>query len=447
MALTAVPTDTPQSPSIPVPAALQPALRLLEMAAEGTINGGPSVPSAGALHPYELVVITAGTSEPGVFAVDIPRRTCVLLRHGESVARALNHSRLDLPGPGASLLLTVVRPWLSMRKYGDRGYVYAQLDAAHLGTHLLCLGSRTHRHAKWLTRADAAPLTDLLLLGENCRFLHSVVLLDDPVGGDRAAPEPWQCTDGRTPGTLQHPVEGAECQYWREVAAVRRERGSDSAAARLHSLLPGIGEPLAPIGYPGGPLAWLASRRRSAKDFAPGQLSTRAIRESLAPLATPLMTDLPPTDGFGVTLVVRRVDGLLPGCYPVLSGAIAAPPSRAAVLDDDVLVRICMGQEHLRCACAVVLFHARKRDVFRSGMAGVDQALARAGCLAHLLYLGATGAGAAITAVGGFDGNEWRSRLGIPDEDEVLYVAMLGLPGASSVKLDRLQALYAHGKG
>nr|WP_237694017.1 nitroreductase family protein [Streptomyces sp. SID2888] len=77
-------------------------------------------------------------------------------------------------------------------------------------------------------------------------------------------------------------------------------------------------------------------------------------------------------------------------------------------------------------------------------MAGVEQALLRAGALAHLLCLSATDTGIAITTIGGFDAGRWHALAGIPGENEVLYVALLGVTGASAVKLDRLQRAYAH---
>jgi hypothetical protein len=97
MALTAVPAGTSE-PTMPVPATLHPALRLFEMVAEGSIDGGP-VPSAGALHPYEQVVIVSESAGPAIFSVDIPRRACVLLSRGEPVARALGRSGLEPPAP------------------------------------------------------------------------------------------------------------------------------------------------------------------------------------------------------------------------------------------------------------------------------------------------------------------------------------------------------------
>lgn len=446
MALAAAPDGAPRPRSMAVPAELRAPLALFQASAEGAATGGHSVPSAGALYPYELRVVTGGPDGPRVFAVDVARRTCCLTHEGAGVAEALRGSGLEPPGPDAFLVLLLVRPWLSIRKYDDRGYLYAQLDTAHLGTHLLCLGTRSHRRAEWLTRAASGPLSTLLGLGDDYLFLHSVLLLDGPVEGRLPAVDAWNCSDRREVRRSPRLPDHFEGRCWQRLAAYRRERPAGSGGARRLSLLDGSGAPSSsrqPSGLTG--LAGLTGRRRSAKDFGPGTLSADAVVRALAAMSAPLPTDLPSSEGFGATLVARRVDGLASGSYRVLGGGTLAAASSAVASDDDI-ARICMGQEHLRSAAAAVVFHARHEEIFRLGMEGVDDALLRAGTLAHLLYLGATGAGVAITTIGGFDAGRWHDLAGLPYEDEVLYIAILGVRGAAAVKADRLQPAHAHGR-
>lgn len=447
MALAAAPDGAPTAQRIGLPAELRGALALFETAAEGSLNGGPSVPSAGALYPYEIYVVTDGPSGPAVFSVDITRRSCRLLHDGEQVAATLETGGLALPGPDAFLVLIAVRPWLSIRKYDDRGYLYAQLDAAHLGTHLLCLADRTHGRAEWLTRAATGPLGALLRLGDNHMFPHSVLLVADPLATDVRSPGPWTCTDWRNVPPARRLADGSEARCWRGLAPRLQRPATHTATPSPRPLLPGSDGT-----EPGGAadhalLADLAPWRRSAKDFSGSELSEDRVRQALAVLGTPLTTGLPPSDGFGATLVVRRIAGLTPGAYPIRgTGGMAAEPTGTTAATGDDIVRICMGQEQLRHTCAAVVFHARHRDIFRLGTRGIDEALLRAGALAHLVCLGATGAGIAVTTIGGFDAGGWHSLAGLADEDEVLYVAMLGTPGTSSVKIDRLQPAHAHGQ-
>ncbi|MFE6159664.1 hypothetical protein ACFQ7F_12225 [Streptomyces sp. NPDC056486] len=447
MALAAAPDSAPRPQRISVPAELRGALALFEASAEGSLNGGPSVPSAGALYPYEQYVVTGGPAGPTVFSVDVTRRSCRLLHRGEQVARALESGGLTLPGPDAFLVLIAVRPWLSIRKYDDRGYLYAQLDAAHLGTHLLCLAERSHRRAEWLTRAAFGPLSGLLRLGDNHVFPHSVLLAADPVANYERCLGTWTCTDWRSVPPVHRLAGGSEGRCWRGLVSHLQLPPAQSTAPRPRPLLTGPGrvDPGDPVPHPA--LADLTAWRRSAKDFGDAELPANRVREALAVLGTPLTTDLAPSGGFGATLIARRVTGLAPGAYPIRgTGEIADEPAGTTAATGDDIVRICMGQEQLRHTCAAVVFHARHQDIFRLGMRGVDEALLRAGSLAHLLYLGATGTSIAVTTIGGFDAGRWHSLAGLADEDEVLYVAMLGTPGTSAVKSDRLQPAHAHGQ-
>lgn len=446
MSLAAVPDGTPEPRRIDLPGELRGALALLETSAEGSLHGGPSVPSAGALYPYETYVVTNGPGGPRVFSVDVTRRGCRLLHEGEQVADALARGGLALPTPDAFLVLIAVRPWMSIRKYDDRGYLYAQLDAAHLGTHLLCLAGRGHRRAQWLTRAAPGHLGALLRLDEHHLAPHSVLLVADRIGTGQPSVSDWTCTDRRGIPPVPRVRNGSEARCWRGLLPRLQSPPALPATPRLRPLLAPEreGEAHPPTS---DALADLAPRRRSAKDFGDAALPLQRLREVLSALGTPLATDLPASPGFGATLVARRVTGLAPGAYPVLgNGGIAAQPTSTTPASAEDIVRFCMGQEQLRHTCAAVVFHARHQDVFRHGMRGVDEALLRSGALAHLVYLGATATGTAVTTIGGFDAGRWHSLAGLADEDEVLYVAMLGTPGTSAVKIDRLQPAHAHGQ-
>ncbi|CAL9286661.1 hypothetical protein SUDANB180_06390 [Streptomyces sp. enrichment culture] len=447
MSLAAAPVGAPQPAPMPVPGELRGVLGLFEASAEGSLHGGPSAPSAGALYPYEHYAVVGDPLAPAVYAVDATRRTCRLLHRGASVARALADGGLELPERSGALVLIAIRPWLSMRKYDDRGYLYAQLDTAHLGTHLLCLAARGHRRAEWLTRAATGPLAGLLRLGERHAFAHSVLLLGDPVDEEPTLARPWSCADWRGMPFGTRPAGSSEERCWRALAPYLPSPPTRPAAARHRALLSG---PEAGDGprttHHQEELTALAARRRSAKDFAAGELPVARLRQALARLGTPLTTDLADADGFGVTLVARDIAGLDQGAYSVQAGALVPRPTAAPALSGDDIVRICMGQEQLRHSSAAVVLHTRHADIFRRGMRGVDEALLRAGSLAQLLYLGATDAGMAVTTIGGFDAGRWHTLAGLPDEDEVLYVAMLGLPGTSTVKSDRLQPAHAHGQ-
>ena len=428
-----------------LPAELSPVLRLFETAADGSrTGGGPSSPSAGGLYPYEHYAVVAGHEAPAVYALDAVRRSCRLMRTGPEVSRALERGGFDVPGHGESLVMTVIRPWPSMRKYGDRGYLYSQLDAAHLAAHLLCVGSETHDGAELRTRANTAPLSDLLGLDASCRLTHSVLLLGPPLGGQTEPGHAWTCVDddGGPPNGVESFWLETEC--WKSLAAHRADRiaGGAGITVRDVRLRPLLADRSGAEPFPGGvALTALAARRRSTEDFGPAPIPAEDLDRVLAALYLPLATDLIEDSGLRATLVARSVTGRAPGSHPLY-----LPPGEPTVPapDDDQVVRACMGQKHLRHASAVVLFHVPRRDLLGDGVRGMDDALLRSGILAHLLYLGAAGAGIDITAIGGFDSGRWGTLAGLPERDEVLYVVTLGRSGRSSVKLDRLNPTYAH---
>ncbi|GLZ29515.1 hypothetical protein Lesp02_17050 [Lentzea sp. NBRC 105346] len=374
--------SVPSSPALPVPPSLSPVLRLFEIG---------SAPSAGALYPYEHIVLVGDS----LYSVDPGRRRCRLLHAGQSVRLALIRSGL---GDADALVFVVVRPWLSMRKYGDRGYLYCLLDAAHVATHLLCVGSESFSSAALRTRARTRPFADLLDLRHS--FVHSVLSLSGALGF--ACSSQWSCADDRDASNDM--VSWLEEECWNSLAPFLAPGLGRTLPVHRAPLLPGL-----PPDFPS--LSSLAASRRSTKDFSPGGCAVDSVVDALR---IPLTTDLDP--------------------FAVVDASVVTGFS------GDDLVRYCMGQEHLRHASSAVLFHA-DRTVLLDDLNG---AVFRAGALAHLLYLGATAADVGVTAIGGFDADRWRSAAGLPVSHDVLYVALLGRPGGAAVKVDRLQRAHAH---
>ncbi|GLZ29302.1 hypothetical protein Lesp02_14920 [Lentzea sp. NBRC 105346] len=416
-----------------VPAELRPVLRLFDTASAGTLNGGPSVPSAGALHPYEYF---AAVGE-AIYALDAARHRCTLVRSGAAVRTALEQAGL---ADTDAAVLVVLRPWLSMRKYGDRGYLYAQLDAAHLATHLLVLATESHDRAE-LRTTPSGSLGELLSLDANCRYVHSVLALRG--AHHDTHPHEWSFVDERGAAVAGDRF-WLEQECWKSLAGLRGDTPGPAASVRRGPLLPEMRAQPETDPFPGPEsMTSLAAKRRSAKDFAPAVLTCDEIDRTLAALRTPLLTDLPPDSGLGLTLVVREVADCAPGSYPLYGPGRMSDPAAVAPSGDE-LVRVCMGQEHLRHASAVLLCHTDRQRLLDAGPRGVSDALFRAGALTHLLYLGAAATGVDVTAIGGFDSMGWRVLAGLPDGHEVLYVALLGRSGRTSVKLDRLHRAYAH---
>ncbi|MEU1088335.1 nitroreductase family protein [Streptomyces sp. NPDC005576] len=421
-------------------AGLAAALQAVEASA-GVVSGGErAVPSAGAIYPYEFYVVLAGhgTETGQVLGVDPVRRRCRHAGGGEaSVRDQCRRAGIDPPGPGGALLVLVTRPWLSMRKYADRGYLYTQLDAAHMAVN--ALGTSQGRGTELLLRFDRRPLEALLGLVDRCREIHSVLRLDGT--GDVALPVGWSVhAEGRV----------TEDPSWMEQVC-------------WDSLLPVLSGDEAPAPVPGsrplthpGPSArelpdlsaprWsaLSGRRRSSKRYVASAVPADVLERTLAAAATALRTDLPASGELGVTVLARSVEGA-PSRVFRLSGEPAPPVAKAP--DGDLVVRACMQQEHLRHAAAFVLFHAPRADLVTNRSTYMRELLFRAGGTAHLLYLGATAAGLGVTAVGGFDAALWRTASGLPEDHDPVYLLSLGATGPGGVKWDRLPVAYAQSEG
>lgn len=446
-------------------------------------GGTRAVPSAGAVHPYECHVITA----EAVFETDAVRRR--VFRTAVTDPAALAAAGVPMPADGGAVVVVVTRPWLSMRKYGDRGYLYTQLDTAHLAVNLLGLASQSPGNAELRLRVRREPLAGLLGIADRCREIHSVLRMGPASPSVRSAPG-W---------TVYEAGGGAERPSWLERLcweSLGQVAAGDAPESRVPLELPDGGGPLAvtepsggaeppdgagpldvaeppdkaePLDVAGPPLratavvrkpflpagarlpvdaSWslgpkwrgLSAGRRSSERFAAGAISGAALGRTLAATRTALACDLPAETVLRLTLVARSVSGLAPGTYRLTGDG----DDRAGLpLTDQDLVRACMHQDHLGSAAAAVLFHIRRDDLLGRSPVALREALFRAGGLGQLLYLGATEAGIGVTGVGGFDTRRWQHLGCVPEGDELLYLLLLGADGDPGAKWDRFQTAYA----
>ncbi|ADI04070.1 hypothetical protein SBI_00949 [Streptomyces bingchenggensis BCW-1] len=415
---------------------------------------GRQVPSAGAIYPYDVLVLVDEGDRPGdspgpaLFWMDLLRRTCVRLGGPATrLGRLLRPARLPDGGEPVAHVILLARPWLSMRKYGSRGYLYTQLDAGHAATNLLGTALqdgpavlRLHGPRAEI-RAAVAPWLPH-------REVHSVVTIGRPhttgESGDWATFR--MAGDDDPAGTGQ--LEGV---CWSGLSeAVYDSSQPFAASARLHTAAPMATE-LRPSASDGIPLAqWReASRRRqSCKRFSGDTPEPHALLSTLGALDTPLPADLAevtPDRGVRATLLLH--DGpTAKACSDTLRGSRIDVTVPDRFRDLDLLVRSCMGQANARVAAGFVLFHIPRDELFSSGPRDLRDAVFRASCGAHLLCLGAGRHSVAITTIGGYDPDLWREFAGLSAWDEPLYLLALGVDQAGSIKHDRAQVAYAHGE-
>jgi hypothetical protein len=405
----------------PVSAGLPEALSLIDAGfdAPAPASDGRAVPSAGAIHPYECYVITAD----GAWYADAARRVCYRLSNAAAAPRLLELAGLAASPRDGALVVIVTRPWLSMRKYGHRGYLYAQLDAAHLATNLLGMATDRGTDADLRLRFRRAPLAELLTITNQCREIHSVLRISP---ARPTVVHGWMHYDDGGP---EQP-SWLERVCWQSLEPLLTD-AAPPAPVRHRVLLPADTD--LPVGAPGsiaGRWAELSTKRRSSKGFRAEEIPGHALDRALSAMGSSLAVDLPAARALQVTLVVRSVTGLAAGVYRL--GANVP----AQIKDEDVATA-CARQDHLRHAAAGVLWHVRRDDILGHSPFVMREMLFRAAALGHLLYLGATDAGIGVTGVGGFD-TKWWQRLGcVPEQHELLYLLLLGADGAG-VKWDRL---------
>lgn len=439
------------------------ALNVLEIgySTGGVRQGGRAVPSAGGIYPYECCVLTIEDDGLAAFRVDLDRRTCSRVSVPDPAAETdLTTAGFAPLAPGAALVAVVNRPWLSMRKYGDRGYLYTLLDAAHLATNLLGCCAGCGFDGELRLRFLRTPLSELLDLHGRCREVSAVLRIGP--GATPAVPGNWAIRDARVRGAFRRtgdiswlleracwetvaPLTAEESPKTPEAPETREFRGSGAASPVRREPLVDLRRDLPLRAATACETSWnaLSSVRASTKRFSPGPPPPEAILwRVLSACRMALNTDVPIERSLRLTLVTRSPSGTSADVVPLTRGAAA----QERAVDPDDVVRACMNQEHLRHAAAFVLFHVPRQRLLAGRPAHLKESLFRAGAIGHLLYLGAAEEGMGITAIGGFDAERWRLLAGLPAGDEVIYVIALGTSDAAGVKWDRAEVAYAHGR-
>jgi hypothetical protein len=429
-----------------VSAGLARALRLVE---DGLLreNGKTlCVPSAGAIFPYEVLTFVgdlrdeADSPQPparALLRIDLARRAYVRLPVPPELLRLISAADDD----EQAYLLLLTRPWLSMRKYGPRGYFYTQIDAGHAATNLLCAAS-TGGRGQLRLRLPRLRFQELIADVLPCRELHSAITV--PSDGLEQPRRPWSAW--LLPESAESYEYSLEAQCWAELPHDLADDGEivPTAAAPVLAGAGALAE-----GGTVDPEPWveLARRRQSCKRFSGLMPPAGAVLSAISILTTELTTDLDPSavQASGqIGLTVLAPPGLLSPIWPD-DGPRLVETSR--IDDRELIIESCMGQQHLGNARVFALVHT---PTDRMLVAGQPQALRdtlfRAAAAGQLLYLGAARAEIAVTAIGGFDAQSWRQLAELPDGEEIVYLIALGCDEGDVDRLDRREVAYAHGE-
>ncbi|MBM7494318.1 hypothetical protein JOD64_005540 [Micromonospora luteifusca] len=344
---------------------------------------GWTSPSAGAIYPFELWAHDDVTGALG--HVDLVRRRVVTT----SVE----------PFRSAPRVMLVLRPWLSVRKYGSRGLAYTLLDAGHALVNMQIGAS--------MVATDATALS----LGTANTAL--------PVGRFPIA---------ELSGVPARPVVAGEPQWWLErlasdakVAEVGEYEELFARRLLAHWQVPPVDLPVRTGSEVAARLARQLRRRRSAASFVSG---------------------LPPEDVRSV-VTAGAADSRALGWAEILPPVESALFSRATDVGKFTMDNL-FHQQHLVTADHIVALSVP----LPGGQAPVTDLVASsilaAGMVGQCLYLEATQRGLAATGVGGFVPTSFRSAA---STWPVYCMAYGRLPEQRQIKEDALAINRAHGFG
>jgi SagB-type dehydrogenase family enzyme len=410
-----------------------------------------TVPSAGALYPFEVIVSVVGE---GSYLWDLEKGRLV-----PCGLPPLARDDLDAAGlavaPGQrlqALIVLVARPWLSMKKYRLRGYPYCHLDVGHAATNLVLYASALGQAPILHLRFSHAFLAERLRLAGLCREPLAVLSFAgaDPAPGAAPPEEPGAAG-------LEPPAE-PEVLNWESLRGLL-SLDSEIAPPCLPTRPAILQDPVEvpeddvlplPAGrsQPATPRDWRTAilSRRSAKGFREEPLTVPQMGDLLGSLrGDGLLADCPEDSAvrLGVRLIARNLDGL--------AGVFAYAPRDHALYRIDSRAedpcRACMRQEIARNAAALIVLHAPICPlVDLHGYSAFAELHFRAAELAQRLYLAAARIGGVeLTCIGGFDSEECAALARLTGSDEALYVILLGVPEEAAVKQDRLDVAFSHG--
>ncbi|MFF2554234.1 hypothetical protein ACFVUS_24760 [Nocardia sp. NPDC058058] len=357
--------------------------RIEEMIGRHGDSQARRVPSAGATYPYEIL-LTAADSGP-LALVDLSRRQVVVRVHDRFPVDAARYR-----------CLLVGRPWLSMRKYGPRGYLYHLLDCGHAAFNLALLSANTTGAQSFTEQFDPTPLRENVI-------------------GDILAA-----------GSVNPPTAPGPTAGWRMVRAgdTRLQAGRtafEKWASRISP--PGLEHPI----------AFDSVRQLPGElfDAVPERRSAAALRSGVDPGTL----DAVVADAVhAANSALAQLNLPWPGIAVLGSAGLGTP-----LLDGDLLTGL-SGQEQLVDADAFIVLSAP-----RGADENIDEQrqtlLFAAGVVGQTIYLTATRHRVAVTGIGGIEPEFWNRAL--PPGHQAVYLLGLGHPAAGAKR----DALYpgAHG--
>jgi hypothetical protein len=395
------------------------------------------VPSAGGIYPFSVISIAVGNELRGIYEVDSEQAAPHSLGTGldlATLASALSPCTAPLLVQGSTVLLIVVHPWRSMRKYGERGFFYSLLDAGHLTAALAGALRLRGLHAVVDLHFDRARLGIALGLDAACRECVAALIVPACDGMAAAA----SCERAK-PSAIEHAM-------WHKLV----DAGLVGIAASPSTLdaiaAPNdVGTYAAHLGPAlGGELAAYAARRRSACAFTNKLLAPADIEQLLAAARLQCrQTRSKRAASLRARIVVKSGDGR-GRIYDLVDDGLSEASGKEASTEG--WAEACMKQRFIDGAAALLVLYSPDFDWRADDAPGhLSRLHLYAGQWMHLVYLSAAKMNVGITALGGFDDQLCKRLAQLNASTDLLYAAALGEEDPFGQKSDRASVAFSHG--
>lgn len=403
-----------------------------------------AAPSAGGLYPAEMYLVVRDWPgiEPGLYGYDPRRHRLALLDDGPGVASALTQAAYGDAAVAAAPVLAVVTGVFerSRWRYQERAYRRILLDSGHLignaGLAAHALGLRMHATAAFCDEG-----------------VERALRLDDAEEGALAI------LALNLPGPLERPswtaLPSPAVEDAQEPSLAGLHRASRLPARRPHLVARGEEDAIAletahgwaagdRLAGPGcaGPAPWsgevLATmlRRRSCRRFSGSAIPRDVLARILAASYLPERTGLGDQPGFDRTrlstfIAAIAIDGVEPGVYYLAPHQLELRSVRLGDPRESARF-IALGQDLGGDAAAVVFHTADLAGCVRDlGDRAYRYLHLDAGQIGQRLNLAAVGEGAGASGIGGFFDDHTADLLGIPRDQAVVYITVLGAPATA----------------
>lgn len=405
-----------------------------------------TVPSAGNIYPYEVLVAARGDSDKlCVYKYSIYNNRLNLYLECEIEFEKLTERLLPETGDKIEGLdfavLILNRPWASIRKYGNRGVFYSFLDCAHATTNITYIASETADYVPIIdTHIESNELCDILDLNKYCSVVQNVIY--------------FPCTKQKTPRieraqapeVLMQPstVSADEREKWDLLKgegfsvpfSLVKKMTYTSGLRSSNQMNFSISNAIDSGSNDRVSLVDAISKRFSASAFKPTSISSEQVTKILQLSDNRLQryTSTYKFNGVGLRVIAKNVTGLS-GVYDFENGALTKIGKPSTTPD---FRSTCMNQKVVENAAALIVLYGPIPDLLSNGtIAELKEAMFSAGQIGQMLYLAATSINVGVSAIGGFDTELCRKLSLVDEEFDPLYVFSLGNVDQTLEKFDR----------